>query len=336
MKMFPASLLGALLAIAPAQGAEVMTNDEAANVLHRMAFAARALSYNATYLFQHADTMESFRLIHVFDNAGEQERRESLDGIPREFIRTNDQITCYMQDTKPFPLDRRTANKFFPGVIPDQAVDVLTNYTFKRMGMDRVAGLDCQTIVLEPKDALRNPHKLCVDPKSGLLLKSVMYSSDDRSVMEQFAFSQIDLTSPIDKRLLRPVLASKIATPSPVAPVQAAQAQTRPAPALPTGVPNSLAATLAQASLPPGFHLVTQALSQMPGKPTPVHHYLFSDGLVNVSVFVEPADNGPIALPARQGPVNFFSRQVDGWRITALGEVPPRTVQLFTQAFNVH
>jgi sigma-E factor negative regulatory protein RseB len=291
-----------------------------------MAFAARVLSYNATYMYQHSDMMETFRLVHVFDTGGEQERRESLDGAPREFVRNNDQIVCYMPDERPFSLDRRTANKFFPGVIPDQAVDVLANYTFKRTGIDRVAGYECQTILLEPKDRLRNPHKLCVDTRSGLLLKSVMYSPDDRNVTEQFAFSQLEYSTQIDKRLLRPTLGGKFGVMS--AFPQSAQASTSTAGA---GVPP---AGMVVNSLPSGFHLVTETLNQMPGKPKAVHHYLFSDGLANVSVFVEPADNGAIALPRQQGAVNFYSRVVDNWRVTAVGEVPLRTVQLFTQSFD--
>jgi sigma-E factor negative regulatory protein RseB len=325
MKMLHTSLLGVLLAFTPAQAADVLTTTESANLLHRMAFAARVLSYNGIYLYQHADNMETFHVVHLFDTAGEQERRESLDGIPREFVRNNDQIVCYMQDAKPFTLDRRVANKFFPSIIPDQAVDVLANYTFKRTGMDRVAGLDCQNVLLEPNDKLRNPHKLCVDPRSGLLLKSVMYSPDDRSVTEQFAFSQIDFTTPIDKRQLKSVMAAKQT--APVASVAAAQ--TAPQSAGTGAKPTSSA-------LPQGFRLVTETLSQMAGKPVPVHHYVFSDGLVSVSVFIEPAGNGPVSLPPRQGAVNFYSRQLDGWRVTALGEVPLRTVQLFTQAFDVH
>jgi sigma-E factor negative regulatory protein RseB len=328
MKILRTSLLGVLLSFSAAQAADVLTTAESANLLHRMAFAARVMSYNGIYLYQHADTMETFHVVHLFDTAGEQERRESLDGIPREFVRNNDQIVCYMQDAKPFTLDRRTANKFFPGVMPDQAVDVLANYTFKRTNMDRVAGMDCQNVVLEPNDKLRNLHKLCVDPRSGLLLKSVMYSPDDRSVIEQFAFSQIDFTTPIDKRMLKSAMAGKQAVSPPP--------QVAVAPASPPAVASNVAWPSANGTVPQGFRLVTQTLSRMPGKPTPVHHYLFSDGMVTVSVFVEPAGNGPITLPSRQGAVNFFSRQLDGWRVTALGEVPLRTVQLFTQAFEVH
>lgn len=321
------ALCGVLLAVTSAHAADLLlTTSESVNLLKRMGAAARSLNYSGVYLYQHADSMETFRLVHSFDAAGEQERRESLDGVQREFVRSNDQIVCYVPDARPFTLDRRAANKFFPGVVPDQMADVMTNYAFKRLGSERVAGYECQSVLLEPRDQLRHPHKLCVEPNSGLLLKSTMYSPNNKrgEPIEQFAFTQIDIGGPIDKRQLKSVLAAKalpLEPPSRGAPSQAsAQA--------------GIQAEFASANLPSGFRLVKETHSQLPGKSLPVLHYLFSDGLATVSVFIEPASDGPVSLPLAQGTVNFFSRQVDGWRITALGEVPLRTVQLFTQAFS--
>ncbi|GAB3249986.1 MucB/RseB C-terminal domain-containing protein [Chitinimonas naiadis] len=317
-------LCGLLLAVS-AQAAELLTTTESANLLKKMGAAARVLNYSGVYLYQHTDLMETFRLVHVFDAAGEQERRESLDGVPREFVRNNDQIIGYMPSVKPMALDRRAANKFFPGVIPDQIVDVLGNYSFKRLSTERVAGYDCQSVLLEPKDKLRNPHKLCVEPNSGLMLKSTMYSPDGGGQLEQFSFTQLEIGGQIDKRALKSVLASK------ALPADTPARSTPPSP--------SASSDLAQfdtSNLPNGFRLVKETRSQLPGKRLPVLHYLYSDGMVTVSIFIEPAGNGPVTLPLAQGSSNisFFSRQADGWRITALGEVPLRTVQLFTQSFS--
>ncbi|QDQ25540.1 hypothetical protein FNU76_03765 [Chitinimonas arctica] len=316
-------LCGLLLLAASAHAADLMTTNESANLLKKMGVAARSLNYSGVYFYQHADVMETFRLVHQFDAAGEQERRESLDGLPREFVRNNDQIVGYVPDLKPFTLDRRAANKFFPGVIPDQAVDVLNNYNFKRLNIERVAGHDCQSILLEPKDRLRHPHKLCVEPNSGLMLKSTMYGPEHGEVLEHFSFTQLDIGGQIEKRLLKSVLASRALPADPPRP----SAGLAPAVAM---------AQFDTVNLPSGFRLIKETRSQLPGKQLPVLHYLYSDGMATVSVFIEPAGNGPVSLPLTQGKsnFNFFSRQADGWRITALGEVPLRTVQLFSLAFS--
>lgn len=311
------------MAAVPAYAVELMTTGEAANLLKKMVAAARLQNYSGIYLYQHADVLESFRLFHQFDANGEQERRESLDGFPREFVRNNDQIIGYLPGAKPMALDRRAANKFFPGVIQDQATDVLNNYLFKRVGTERVANYDCQMILLEPKDRLRHPHRMCVEPSSGLLLKSTMYGPDRLEQLEQFTFVQLDIGGAIDKQALKSVFAAKSLPADP--------------PVKNNGSANTASTDLARFdtnNLPSGFRLVKEVHSQLPGKTVPVMHFLYSDGMATVSVFVEPASNAPVNLPLVQGTVNFFSRQVDGWRITALGEVPLQTVQMFTLAFS--
>lgn len=318
-------LCSLLLLASSVQAAELLTSSESAGLLKRMAVSARILNYSGVYLYHHTDVMETFRLVHAYDAGGEQERRESLDGIPREFVRNNDQITCYLPNVRPFMLDRRAANKFFPGVIPDQILDVLNNYSFKRLGVERVAGYECQSVLLEPKDKLRNPHQLCLETNTGLLLKSTMFGPERGDLLEHFVFTQLDIGGPIDKRALKSVLASKALPLEP-------QPLPKALPA-PLGGPSQFV----MANLPSGFRLVKEALSKLPGKADPVQHFLYSDGMATVSVFVEPASSNPVALPLSRSnkTVNFYSRQADGWRVTALGEVPLRTVQLFTQSFSV-
>jgi len=324
-----------LLLAAAAQAADLLTTGESAALLRKMGSAARSLNYNGVYLYQHGPTMEAFRVLHLFDAGGEQERRESLDGIVREFVRNNDQITCYVPDHKPFALDRKVANKFFPGLIPDQASDVLANYSFKRGEMERVAGYDCQTIALDPRDKLRHPHRLCVEPNSGLMLKSVTFSPEDHEVVEQFSFTEIEIGGQIDKRLLKPTLASKTlpadqATNSHAVPATPAQTTAPAVMQAPVTLPPP---PFVVTNLPSGFRMVKEMQTLMPGRSGPVQQYLYSDGLASVSVFLELASTNPVSLPMKQGRFSFYSRQVDGWRITAVGEVPPRTVQMFVMGF---
>ena len=60
-----------------------------------------------------------------------------------------------------------------------------------------------------------------------------------------------------------------------------------------------------------------------------VAHLVYSDGLVAVSVFIEPIGAGashPIGT-SRQGGINVVIRQQDDNLVTVLGEVPVATVQ---------
>jgi len=58
-------------------------------------------------------------------------------------------------------------------------------------------------------------------------------------------------------------------------------------------------------------------------------HLVFSDGLVAVSVFVEPMPQAPqtIGPAAQQDGVNQFRRQLSDHLVTVLGETPGATVR---------
>jgi sigma-E factor negative regulatory protein RseB len=60
---------------------------------------------------------------------------------------------------------------------------------------------------------------------------------------------------------------------------------------------------------------------------------VFTDGVASVSVFVEPRrpDSKPAEGPARVGSSSAFSTVVDGHQVTAVGEVPPTTVELIAK-----
>ena len=75
---------------------------------------------------------------------------------------------------------------------------------------------------------------------------------------------------------------------------------------------------------PPGFERVQEAVRALPGKPAPVTHLVFSDGLSVLSMFVEPADPQAQRLQglSAEGAIGVYAREVDGYSVTTLGEVP--------------
>ena len=66
------------------------------------------------------------------------------------------------------------------------------------------------------------------------------------------------------------------------------------------------------------------------GRPDPVSHLVYSDGVLNVSVFVEAAQIAPnsfTSVVAEDGPTSFAMRASGDHQITVMGEVPLATVQ---------
>jgi sigma-E factor negative regulatory protein RseB len=66
----------------------------------------------------------------------------------------------------------------------------------------------------------------------------------------------------------------------------------------------------------------------LPGRSAPVTHIVISDGLVAVSVFIEPLPRGDKIQHglSSQGAISVFTRPVAEYLVTVLGETPPATV----------
>ena len=74
---------------------------------------------------------------------------------------------------------------------------------------------------------------------------------------------------------------------------------------------------------PPGYTRVLEAIRPLPGKKLPVTHWVFSDGLSVLSLFIEPGgDAGGAQGLSAEGAMPVYSRQLDGHKITTVGEVP--------------
>lgn len=286
---------------------------DAADWLQRAADAARQLNYVGTIVYQHGGRMETSRLYHLQDAYGESEKLSNLDGPAREIIRNNEQVRSYYPDAKVVRVEPRGMHNAFPSLLPQQLATLASYYSFRKAEAARIAGLETQAYVFEPKDGVRYGHKLWADIATGLLLKARLLNERNEPV-EQFAFSDIQIGVPLDRDATKPPFAT---VPS--------DWQVRDA-ATPEIVPRETG--WAVRDMPAGFTKIVEGFRTLRGKPAQVAHIVYSDGLVAISVFVEPTPSTPQAVGAsQQGGINVYSRQLDDYLVTVLGEAPGATVR---------
>lgn len=297
----------------PAFAAEVLSNADASMLLKRFAGAAKQLDYEGVYLYQRGGVIDSYQIVHIKDQKGEGEKRESLDGPPKLMLRENDHITMYLPDAKKLDLDKSAVNKLFPGLIPDNPQALLDVYYFVRQPNERVAGIDANAVVMEPKDQFRYSYKLWYDNKTGLLLKAAMFHPQ-RGILEQFTFTQLQIDEKLDRKDLKPSLSDKdfekyASLNSPIDPPPQHNLEIK--------------------GLPAGFKVVKQSSRRMHGKSEPVSHWLISDGLSTVSIFAEPlsANQKPREGMSSKDGVSMGSKGIANLQITVMGEVPDTLVQ---------
>ena len=282
--------------------------------LDRIAKSARELPYTGVFIQQTADGVSTSRITHAVDRQGvELEKLEMLDGPLTEIIRRNEEMYCYHPDAKTVRVDRRVSGRFFPSLISGNPKAIAENYNVKLGSVERVAGFDCQWVILEPRDAMRYMQKLCAELGSGLLLRARMYN-DRNQMLEQFMFTQLDLRRGAAKQVLKSRFEQ---LPGWQTTDSASQAKTAE-----TG--------WKVMQLPAGFKKVAEMVRTLVGRPVPVSQLVFSDGLLHVSVFVEPTRGNAQTSGARMSddsPIAFAMRPVADYQVTVMGEVPPAAVQ---------
>ncbi|MEI7842843.1 MAG: MucB/RseB C-terminal domain-containing protein [Gallionellaceae bacterium] len=282
--------------------------------LNAMAFAAHRTNYSGTFVYQDGEGghVDVSRITHILDAAGEHERLEGLNGVPREIVSSNNQVWLYVGDRK-IRIQKRHDARTFPALLPEQIATVKENYSIVQLEEDRVAGFHVHTVLFKPKDNLRYTHKMWAHTNSGLLLKAVVL--DERSrIIEQYAFTQLSLVNDIDRSWVLPKEAE------PEAPINLI-AQNNPSLELKTQ-------DWQVDALPAGFKRTMEVCRPMRNRTHPVAQLVFSDGLVGISVFIETtreAANISTGLSNR-GAIQIFSKVSGDKLITVVGEVPPRTV----------
>lgn len=296
------ALAVAALTVAPASLAQ-----DAAEWLSRAATAARQLNYSGTIVYQHGGRVETSRLVHVKDAAGEAEKLTNLDGPAREVIRNDGEVRCYYPDVQVVRIEPRTFRNAFPSLSVQQQKTLLEHYDFRKAETARVAGMETQAYVFTPRDSLRYGHKFWADPVTGLLLKARIFNEAGEAV-EQFAFTDLVVASRLDRALVNPTW-----------------------PALPPGWkvreigPGDIDLKdtgWTVGKVPAGYQKIVEGFRSLRGKRYPVAHMVYSDGLVAISVFVEPvAAPHPVGLVQQSG-TNIYMRQIDDHLVTVLGEAP--------------
>jgi sigma-E factor negative regulatory protein RseB len=311
MKLAVGLALGLLLAAAPALSDSNAPSDGEA-WLQKIAAAARKLNYAGTFVYQHGDQVETSRIWHYVDGAGEYEKLEILDGPAREVIRNNDEVLCYYPDSKTVKVAKRRL-KPFPALLPEQLSALTDFYTIRLGEKERVAGYEAQSLILDPKDGFRYGHKFWADVGSGLLLKARM-TNERREAIEQFAFTQLRIGGDFDKAALKPNYNAQV------------PGWTLDSSGL--AQPEMSDTGWVVGSFPAGFKKILETKRTLPGRTSPVSHIVYSDGLAAISVFIEPL--GANARPARgvshQGAINIYTRAVSDHMVTVLGEAPSETI----------
>jgi sigma-E factor negative regulatory protein RseB len=328
--LLPCAVVGAFLSFSaePVHAAD----DDPRAWLEKMNQALAVRNYDGTFMHVSDGRVETMRIVHRVLGGRVTERLASLDGSGREFVRHNDVLTCYLPDKKTVLVEPRQAHGPFLGSLPQFGTGVDEFYEISSLPNTRVLGRAVRVIAVNPKDQYRFGYRLWLDEKTAMPLRTMLCDSHGR-VIEQIVFARLDMPEAIPDSELAPTTRTEGMR-------WVRQNSTENA--------GGALAAFRASELPPGFHLTVSAAQTLGNATEPATHLVYSDGLATVSVFVEagPAeqrrDEGPASAPevppppihglTRVGSGFVFSTVVDGHQVTAVGEVPAKTVEFIAES----
>ena len=311
-----------LLTLASSATAQDTAEDkrEVHAVLRKIQTSAQKLNYSGTFVYQQASQIRTSRITHIVDGSNELEKLEILDGQPREYLRKNDEVTCYLPESKTLQVEKNATQEVFPALLTSNAPSLPDTYAIKKAELSRVAGIDCQTYMLDPRDGFRYGYRLCVEKNTGLLLR-VQTVNTKNEVIEQIAFTQLAIGD-IDKQRVKSSFQNT------------AQWQVEN-----LTVQSNIHTGWSVKSLPAGFKKIREMKRLIPvsanvknsdGSTAKAHQVIqmvFSDGLAAISVFIEPDSENRTEGSLQQGAMTIMGKRHADYWLTVVGEVPASAIR---------
>ncbi len=320
-------LPAAILAQVSPNAIPVQTGDGAISInewLVRMHEASmKKRSYIGTLVQSSREGMSSARIWHTCDGSSQIERVEALTGSPRSTIRKDDKLVTFMPESKLARVEKREGRGSgtpFSELLKPGANQIPEFYTLKSQGIERIAGLEADVVLLAARDGLRYGYRLWTERKSALVLKLQTLDAGG-AVLEQAAFSELQLDAPVKadklKQMMKPDGGWRVEQADIVKTTAVAEGWS-----LKTAVP--------------GFKSVScyKRGSANADASDDTLQWVFSDGLATVSLFVETFDKARHTQEGihSTGATHSLFRRMNEYFLTVVGEVPPQTLRNFATA----
>lgn len=305
--------------IAPVVIAQTLP-ETAGEWIERASDARERHSFVGSFIYQHGDDIETVRIWRAASaGQGVRERLESLSGEYREILRDDESITCILPNSDSRFIDDRRLRRTLSSRIPRDSSTLRPHYQTDLGAQDRVAGRQAQHVRLVPRDKLRYGYDLWFDVQTGMLVRAEVISPRGQ-VIERLMMLDFEPRQTIAKAELR------LSEPN----EGFARVTTR------TALVDSAKPTLANwvlNDIPAGFTLQMNQIEELPGRPQPVRHLMYSDGLATVSIYIEAAGSAKtIEGVLQMGAMNAYGRAVGAHQAIVVGEVPTRTVERMAKA----
>ena len=296
----------------------VQADEQANHWLQRMNKAVSELNYDGYFVYLRSDMLDAMQIRHRVEEGNTHESIISLTGTAREVIRNNNNITIIQSSNgKTRVSQSRTTSRLSPlSSLEHNELDA--NYRLL-MGEDvRMAGRAAKVILLQPKDNLRYGCRLVLDQANALPLGVTLFDGGGKQI-SRIMFTDLQILYPVEEVTAAD---NQNSAEKPIAFPATTITESRKAIDL-------LSVTDWRFDmLPSGYQLKNYHLRNKTEATDQMEHFVFTDGLATVSVYVEPMVETGLKGEASLGAVNALGANVDDHQLTIVGEVPVATLKM--------
>lgn len=292
--------------------------------LARIHDAAARSNYVGTFVNSTGTSVVSSRVGHYVEGRNTLERVDALDGEPRSMLRVNDEVRTLWPRYRVAVVEPVDPRASFPALVSGSEKQIPDFYELHVQPSERIAGHDADRLLLKARDDSRFDHVIWADHATGLLLRVDVQVAG--RTLESSGFSDVNIGVKPD--------ASAV-----YAELHRADGFHIVRPEVEHTKLEADGWTMQAGLLPAGFQslgCIRRALD-VPGEnagQAKVLQAIWSDGITHVSLFIEPFN------PQRHrsegltviGATHTLTRRVNDMWLTAVGDVPPATLDQFVRA----
>lgn len=285
-------------------------NEQAKFWLDRLSDSLRQLNFSTSFVVVKNNQAEPYHWLHgVNQDQVELEIIARLNGPRRDVLRKGEVVSYIEPEQEVYSIAAKSLASPIPSILSHDISTLNNNYRFISVGRSRVLGRVAQLIRIVAKDNHRFGYWLWLDQKSGLLLKTAVITRQGQ-VLEQIQFTHLDITDDLSENLV--------------------QLQETQLPAvIELTIDDKPANSFWQINwLPDGFNVVKSNNHRIDQNKKAVEFMLFSDGLVDISVYINPSAISQRAVEyASDGATLVFNQITNGLEVSVVGKIPLSTAK---------
>jgi len=286
--------------------------------LERLSVSLNKLNFSTSFVVVKNNQAQPYHWFHgVDDNGKELEILSLLNGPRRDILRKGDVVSYIEPELPPYSVSSQKISGPIPSILSGDISQLETSYDFISVGRSRILGRPAQLIRIEAKNAHRHAYWLWLDQHSSMLLKMSIVTKQGQP-LEHIQFTHLDITDKPSESVL--------------------QLHETELPVL-VDIPEEYQQQQLQWNvnwLPVGFKQINSNRHKISLTKQPVEFMLFSDGLVDVSIYVNASEEKQRNADfAKDGATLVLNQVNEGIEVSVVGKIPSNTAKKIADSITI-